>query len=285
KDIESIEDLFEEADIYVPEAYAWTTEQKKYLEDLSQKKTKIHNYQNSALIYLSSLIYNSKKPIIIADISEEDKEIINLNDAADEAGEQALDLFAKGKFSEAIQKARLYVVNSAKADLLREEEIKKNLEKEIKKILDNNPDYRHKKELKILISLGSIHTHLYKDLKSKNINISRSFSQFPQIYLSIDEAIRKLAFGQECDDELLARSFIEDFLSESLKKLTKDTNKLDRLTRKLSSQLNISDIREISENSGKNSKSEITEELRSRGIRVPRSEKEIDEMLGINKEY
>jgi len=285
KDVKDIKPLFEEADIYVPENYAYEEQEKKYLEDLSQGTIKPNNYQSPALNYLDGLIYNSKKPIINVDISEEAAEIRKLYKDSHKAYEEALDLFAGGKFDEAMEKISLYVLSGAEADIAREEKIKENIKNEIKKFLDHNQNYKNKKELKVLISLGSLHTHLYKDIKTDNINLSRSFNQYPQTYSSSDEAIRRIIFGKEYDDELLVKIFVEHFLYNYLVKLTNDSNKIDRLTRKLSSQLNISDIREISENSGKNPMSEITEELRSRGIKVPKSENEMDEMLGINQGY
>ncbi len=281
EDVKEIKSLFEETDIYAPENYVWGEQEKKYLEDLSQGTIKPSACQNPALNYLDGLIYNSKKPIIIVDISKEATEIRKLFRSSRKIFEKSLGFFAEGKFDEAIEKIRLYVRGEAEANITREEKIKENIKNEIKKFLDNNPNYKNRKELKILISLGSLHTHLYKDLKAGNINLSHSFNQYPQIYSSADETIRRIIFDKEYNDELLAKIFVEDFLYDYLADLTDDSNKIDRLIRKLSSQLNISDIRQISENSGKNSKSKITEGLRSRGIEVPRSKKEIDKMLGI----
>ncbi len=133
------------------------------------------------------------------------------------------------------------------------------------------------------MTLGIFHTSLYHQLRGEGRAVSREFNKPLITYISLDEATRKRLFDQAVDDELLARGIIESVLYSKSRLIftTNDTNKFFRILRKLSSQLSLKDIEEISETSGKQGgKIDIIQELEARGIKVPKNEEEMDKLVG-----
>ena len=294
EDFKKIKIVFDECDIYVPEASGWSPEEKFFTESISEGNPSPENLAifNKELVRQSawgeqlSAIYKSKKPILFADISNTD-ELIRKREEVDELGADFVYLFFRGELDAALKKLRAYAIAFSLRQSAREEKIEENLKNKIKEFLENHPEYRQKDKLKVLISLGSGHTPLFQDLKREGLNVSREFNETPQVFSSLAEADRRRVFKKEISDELLAKVIIENILYPYLGSLTDNTNKQDRVLRKISSQLNLETIRRISETMAKESffvdRRLLVEELKKMNIKIPKSEEEMDEMLGIKK--
>ncbi len=290
KDFEKLEQALQKTDIFVPETFRWTPLVKSFFQDVSQGRMPPEallagrpGYEKtSAKFRIFEIIHNSKKPILFADIPATDTELIKKDEEAIAFFIQAKSLFEKGDFQESLQKLLSYVTAFSKADIERENKIKENLKIEIKKFLQEHPEYLKKKELKVLISLGAGHTKIYHNFKKENLPVSREFSQSPYVYLSHSEADRRIVFNKKTKKELLAKSIIEEFLYPYLEKLTNDSVKIQRTLRKLSAKLTFKNIEQISKNFGKNPETNILAELKKLNIKIPSSEKAMNEILGIH---
>ena len=65
----------------------------------------------------------------------------------------------------------------------REEYILENMKKVLLETLQKNPELQKKETLKILISIGAFHTHLYHEMKKNNDLVSREFDTgMPYVY-------------------------------------------------------------------------------------------------------
>lgn len=200
KDFENLERAFEKADVYVPEKISWTKKVKKVYEDLSQGKTtpeklledkelakdfidkRVFNPKTAKTTHQFKeweIIYNSKKPILFADIPSEDKNFFNNGLELNSIQSRAYELFISGDFENSLATFRSFLEGLAKRQLEREKKIKENLDKEIGKFLKVNPDYAKKEKLKVLLRLGAGHSKIYLDfLKEKGRSaVSREFSQ------------------------------------------------------------------------------------------------------------
>ncbi|GAG14198.1 unnamed protein product, partial [marine sediment metagenome] len=62
-------------------------------------------------------------------------------------------------------------------------------------------------------------------------------------------------------------------------KVTSDTSKAMKASRKISSKLNLKDVKKISERMGENPKENIAQALDALDIKFPKIEEEMDEML------
>lgn len=296
EDFKKFKSVFAQCDIYVPEALAfdWASNDLAFLKNISEgspnqqdlEKMEKEIKSNSAQGAVFSAIYNSKKPILFVDIAETD-ELVKKNEKNAEVGDNAINFFRNGDFKEAIKQIRLFVSNNAEFELAREEKIKENLKNKIQEFIKEHPERAEKDELKVLITLGSYHTHLYQDIKRDGLTVFREFNELPDIFSSLDEAERRLIFKKEIDDEFLAHGLIEEILLDYLDPLTSDSNKLISVLRKISSRLDLETIKKISEKIGEegvSQKNVLVDELKRLNIKVPRSEREMDEMLGIKKQ-
>lgn len=289
EDFKNLAKAYQEADIYVPEIYNWTQELKSALQSLSKGELTLNKIyklfpdlsRSSARRYELEIIYNSKKPILIVDASVRDFELKKEQGKVNFLWREAIDNFIYGHFQESLSKLRDYIKTYANFLTQREIKIKENLKTQIQEFLKQNSDYCQKENLKVLVRLGGYHTKVYGDLVKEKLDVSREFSQMPYVYYSLDEARRRIVFGKEVDDLLLARGLIENLLDPYLSQLTQDNQKISQVLRKISSQLTLKDIEQISRNIAEISINDfnIVNELERFNIRIPKSEEEIDEML------
>jgi Tfp pilus assembly protein PilO len=287
KDFENLKNAFQEADLYIPEIYNWTPSLKFALNGLSKGELSLERIYDlfpglegsSARKSELEMIYNSKKPILLVDISAREINFDREREREIFFWRKAMDDFTQGNFQKSLQEFRNYIEIAANIIAQREKEIEKRLQKEIEEFLKQNPEYTKKENLMVLIRLGAYHTRVYQDLLKEGKNVSREFNRMPYIYNSIDEARRRIAFGKEVDDLLIARGVIESMLTPYLDRLTDDTAKMVEVARKLCSQLEFKDIEQISKDFAADQLLEITEELKKFNIQLPKSEEEMDKIL------
>jgi len=291
EDAKNLEQAFQEADIFVPEAYAHTPATLELTRDIADGRINPKDvFEDSFLFQIGKIFYNSHKPIILVDISKgDDAELLRQDDQADRFINQALELFANGEFDRALIKAEEYADLFSRVQLQREEIIKNNLKVKIKEFVEEHPEYGQKEEVRVLVSLGSAHTSLYRDLKQKGLSVSREFNESPAVCPSLIEAHRRKTFdrplkNKKDNDELLVRGMLEYFLEKYLKTRTNNTNKINRVSRIISSQLSFNDIKKVSDDFAKSEQINIFLELKKFNIHLPKSEQEMDEMLGIKKQ-
>lgn len=289
EDFEKFHELFQKADIYVPELEGHDARTRNLLNMLSQGKRSPEEVASRTWVKEGSFkfktyqtIYNSKKPILFVDIPF-DHELIRVSDRIDELGGESLKSFKAGEFKSALKKMQKFVIDDADYELKREAIMKQGLKEKLKRFVKECPELRDKEEIKALLTLGATHTHLYKELKKENIPASREFTKWPFVFDHISEALREVLFlkTKKPNKVLLARGMVDAFTWRYFinEKVTSDTSKAVKASRKISSKLSLKDVKKISERMGENPKENITQALDAQGIKIPKTEQEMDEML------
>ena len=289
KDFENLKNTFDKADIYVPELVGWDFRTKDQLNRLSQGEftpeelaAKGFISNKSARFRQYQIIYNSKKPILFVDMPLQHK-LIPISDRNDELGKESLGLFTKGDFKSSFKKIYQYTIAETDYEKKREELIKKNLEEEVKKFIKTDSKLKDKSDINVLLSLGAVHTGIYHKLKKEEARVSREFSRQPFIFDSTAQSIREMMLSRrkKPDKLLLARGLVDAlvFYYYIQNRVSYDSNKLALTAKKISSHLNFKDIKNVSKELGKDSSRTIMDVLEKRGIEIPKTEEEMDEML------
>ena len=293
KDFEKLEEVFKQADIYVPEAPGCDSSDAEFFNKISQGEMDFDEIVKKASIDPTDSMYKelkficgSKKTILFVDIPGEHK-LVKQRSRLNDLGRKSLDLFLEGSFQRAISKMQECIEDSVKFDIEREEFIKENLKKQVKRTITDSSELKDKKEVSVLLRLGTFHTGLYHKLKKEeesgkeDFQISRQFNCPSSVFCSLNELERGLLLSKnkEISEELLARGIIEKSLSGRLFSLTQDSNKATEVVRKISSKLELEDIKKISEELGEDPRKRIFSCLEERGIKIPKTEKEMDEMI------
>jgi len=314
EDFAKLRKEIEDSDVYVPESFEHTSEIAERHKKLSQgelspeKIARQIKEETFGLVKVSEAeeklweaIYNSKKPIYFVDIPE-GHELVVKADKAREYSDLAFASFLTGKFTEAVDNKKKYIELFTKLQEERENYIKKNIEQLKPRILKDHPEFKNKKEIKILVSMGAAHTSLYHRFKKeKQIFAQRAFASLPIIFGSSAEFQRRKQFFSEqaVDKEKLIRSLMEDVFLFSLKedKNIKTSGELVKITKYLVSKFKEKDIKNFSKVLGEKylpriapslSFAPISEPkwkelfeppLKEFGVKLPETRKEVEEII------
>lgn len=288
EDFKNLEEAFKKADIYVPEMAEWTNDGLEKYRAVSEGLL----YPKGLTDFGSSnekeleVLYKSRKPIIFVDtFVARDKELIDEENQTMRLLGPISNDFKNGDFGRSLIMIRSLLKDLATTIVRREAIIKENLRIKIDEFVKNNPEYNMRPKVEVLVSLGAAHTSVFMKMRRAGEQVERKFSKPLLIYGSFNEALRRNIFGKEVSDELLAKAEVESFLLfPVLKELTQDTLRLNSILKKITNKLTFEDIRDISEKAGKNGgEIDIVQELEARGIKVPKTEEEMDKMLGLDK--
>jgi len=290
KDFEKLGELFRRADVYIPEFADWSPEllddyQKLSRGEITPKEIcEKHEYEsNSANEKEAEFIYQSQKPIFFVDIGKSQ----HLERAEKYYTEirpyltKAIQFFQEGDLEQAVKDFHTFYQLHTELESRREDIIKANLEKKLKELTVLCPELKNKDEIKVLIAFGAFHTKIYHSLAKKYPSL-RQFSRTLFVYSSLDQVERSMVFSKDVSKELLARQFPEARLCNFFDSITSDSQKIIEIARKISSQLSFEDIKKMSaEWKFKNLdiRENFIKYLENLGIKVPKSEEEMDEMI------
>lgn len=286
-DFEKLAEIFPEADIYVPEVPGWDLDTAQLYNDIAQGVLEPREVAGDRPVLLKELeiIYGSKKPIFFVDILGD--LYSKLNEKREEFEKEVLDaksFFLSGRFDEAISLARECAKGLANIQIEREDFIRRAIVKAVPKMVKQHPDIdiqdklKSGRPLKVLLSLGAVHTRIYHKLKQVGVNVEREFSESPLIFPHWHELERSYIFDKEPSDELVARGLLEVILSRYIDEFSKSSQESSAILRKLVSQLSVSKIQHLSEQVGVLGKNFI-DALAQEGVRVPRSRHAFEELL------
>ncbi|MFA6145836.1 MAG: hypothetical protein WC697_00705 [Patescibacteria group bacterium] len=291
KDIENLGNAFKEADIYVPEAIMHTDEVRGCFVLLSRGLITSEEVaegmdikKNDSRFREFEIIYNSQKPILFADCPATDTGLVQKLQEWTKALGKGEQNFVEGRLSQAIEEIRSFINIFVEFQEEREKIIKINLNNQLKFFLEKHKEYTNKEKLRVLIKLGAYHTNLYHKFKEEDLSVSREFNQIPITYSIWNEAERMTQFNKDVSDEILAKGLIDIFLMAYLRDSSNDSEKIIRVNRKLLQSLKLKDIEQISKDYSKNQVINISEELKKFNITVPKSEEEMDKILGTKEE-
>lgn len=291
KDIDGLEKQFSQADVYIPELADYSSATLKNLNKLSQEGRYRKGFLGSLdnfgieerfLKKQLEMISYSKKPITLIDLPG-GHYLINALDKSFEPFKLPDD------FKSALELIKSKLKKMSELEKEREDYMISQIRPKVEKVLKNYPQLSKKENIKVLISLGAVHTKVYHSLKkTEREKVQRKFSRLPFIFSLEEEAMRKYGFGKEVDDELAAkvvlegqfRSIFKDYLYE----ICDDNLKIGELTRKIISQFSFNEIEEMFNSLKKDPnltfESLFKTKFKEKGIKLPSNEAELDKMIG-----
>lgn len=283
EDARNIEPLLQKADIFAPE-FIYNEEIKDIIHRLSEGTETLESAQKIIRTYkeippdsfydaLFELIDRHRKPVVLADYNIGDESLKERLAQTNTLAYDASKKFQLGLFEEAIQSWRKAIESMAKNNILdREQKYVEKLQVEIKKLLEQHSELKNKDELNILITFGAVHTTLYQSMKKEfpDSNFTRVFNEQIQRYSYMHEAIRRLLFDKQVNDELLARGLLEAYLSNlpAIKHM-RDRNKAFEHLRRMASQCSYDQIKTICHELHRGE--QLTEILDIMGIEYPKA--------------
>ena len=192
---------------------------------------------------LLSIVYDSKKPITFIDIPYGDPLAEEFNKY------KAFRINFDRDFEKTLDGARDFLRNHSAVQKKREEYMIHGLTARIEELLKIYPELNDKDKLKILLTIGALHTPLYFDSKAETPEIRREFKSNPLVFGFQEEGLRRERFGKGVDDEFIARVLLEQIFDEIfrpfLAPVIKDSLKLSNFLRSSVSEFNFNEIKQI----------------------------------------
>ncbi len=297
EDFSRLPEALKNADVYVPEFVGWENIDEQGFNAVSQGKIEPPRIDGHPGFETPlHLIYNSKIPIIFVDLPAEHPEIKETIDAIKEIT-GAYDDFEIGNFDKAMENLKKGTVDFASSIRRREDFIANQLKNKLKTLTQKFPQLKNKKNIRVLISIGAVHTSLHKKLKTELQSSKMMLGRDTIVFPTSNEIQRRLIKNPQeiINDDVYARDLMEGAMGVILWGVTKDNNKMSWAIRKLVVNLSTDQIRAFSKNIG-GSLGDMTEALNQKehndllrkkieemGIKLPTTEEEIDKLLNIRK--
>jgi len=296
EDREELPDRLKDADVYIPEFFEWTGSVLKMYRDHSAGKGRLFkgppglelNFAlglNPAVKEELRILYNSHKPIGMIDMKPSYSPFLSEWDSIKQSRAER---YAKprGSFPQRLDLIRQSLESEARFQNKREKYMISQLRPTMQELIKTYPSLKDKSEIKVLLSLGSAHTFVYHNLKRDSQETTRTFSRMPEVYGFETEALRRFIFGREVDDDLVSKVFLEGVflkthdLGRNIGNVG-DSSKIEKYVRKLIPQFSFEETKEIFERlkQGEKAKQIFDIKFAEKGIRLPQSERELDEFL------
>lgn len=252
QDKEALVEKMKNADVFSPEGFEWTEKTKKFFTDVSKGKItpidaakKFHLAGKSSLTGTINALYNSGAYIEFFDIKEGDP----LAKEVDEAHSDLEVIDATKPFHQSVENYKEKIKKYAQAQLKREAHIISRIEDFSNKIKRGEiPQLEGKRNVRILLSYGVLHTGLRHDNKH-GLNAKWSFGKLPIIFNPATEAMRRYMFGKEVSDELSAKAFMSALTYDHFLGLLPgfDSQKKSAFVRKIMDGLSLDKLSEMFE--------------------------------------
>ncbi len=286
-DLEGLKEKLLKSDAYIPEASGWNYDSLYVVRAISENgirpedQFRFKTDSQSFLQRMLEIISNTKKPIVFIDVPEGSAINDRLNKLEDNEGIK----FGHGYFG-ATKNSFKRFAKKASSDVFkaRADFMLKSLKPKIQELLKDYPYMKGKKEIKVLMTLGSGHTDFYFKLKNQGYDVARSFNKNSRTYDFTTEVYRRYLFDKQVNDELIAMALLEQVLYQILPVLTskeviEDSKR--RSLRTVISKFSFQEIKEMFE--GVNNRDEFKklfeQKLQEKGLSIPKSEQELDEFL------
>jgi len=219
--VHSMEEDYKNCDVFIPEDANWNPEREKEWNKLSQGKVKPTEFADyfgeprfhSFLLTQSEMVFNSKKPILFIDAPEK----YNILGKMEVMYEQYSKRIKSAKeFNDIFSATKDFLLERSELNKKRENIMKNLLPVRIKSFLEENSDYKKKKELRVLISLGGSHTRVFHNIKARGEEITREFRKLPLVYGVYSEIERRFSFGKDISRDLIAQYILHGLISSKL---------------------------------------------------------------------
>ncbi len=101
--------------------------------------------------------------------------------------------------------------------VMREQIMTDRFEEELTEIFDRHPELLERKDIKVVISMGSVHTTLRHSFTEKGIESKKEFSSGKShTYSYTDEVARSIVYNKEPSDDLLSRACAENVIADAI---------------------------------------------------------------------
>lgn len=302
-----LQPLIEAADIIVPEGVGLPESLKEGFQLVANGEVTPESIlAPNADLGILPLIYNTNKKLVFIDLPQGHPILGDLASSYIN-GENAYNKFLQGDFYSAIREEKLFLFKYSSANAWREKYMCDHLNEAVTEAIDQDESLQVLEEVRPLIILGSIHNHfgtLYEDMSH---NESDSFNSDDTQVLSMRwRLVQSLLHGYhetiesvnnlEISDENVALGLLQSMVSnEVLSKLTKHTNKMMKCSSLLLQGLDLESIKKISQIIANSPFTKVSQKNSNRfiwlamisaflaqGIKLPKSEEEIDYMVKNN---
>lgn len=299
KDAKGLAEQIKKSDIYMPELFGWDeqylnntkaiAEGKMTPDELMWKQLRGFDseYQYSFDYAEARALYKSGKYITYIDVPRNHPLFDRGADAREKLGR--IDL--TNNFPELVASFNENVKHWADIQKEREMHILSELRKFADAIKDGNiPELKGKKEIKILIALGAMHTGVYHELARAEEETSRKFHTMPLVFGKFaSELARRFMFDKDANETLAAQALFGAVFSalvhQRSDKSIRGSYEVSLIERKVVPQFSVDEIKKIftearaAEDSQKKFLDAFHKKLKEKGIRLPSSEKELNEFL------
>lgn len=156
---------------------------------------------------------------------------------------------------------------------------------QLKKILEARPALKQKKELTVLLQLGATHTGVQHLLLNTGKKSKRVMNVDPVIFNFAQEGMRSFRFHKTIDDTIAAKiafeSLFDNVFRKQLQAITPYSYKIVVFERVVASRFDFNEMREMLESARdiKTFAALVKSELTEKGMAIPASETELDEIL------
>lgn len=259
QDLGTFSDQFQQADIYIMEAAAWTPEFYNFVNDLSRGKkmpSDIHQlgslYEPSAGHVMAELdmIHGSGKPVGFIDIQHGKNEAMDLYMDTLERGNELLQIIGPD-FSETLARLRKSIEDFIQLDKDRESHMVEAFPRVIQQILEDHPRLKKRESLSVITKLGSAHLPIVHALNNEGYETkSTIYEQHSYSWTEpSDEALLKMRQEGFVSDGLLARAvasiFIGNIFRNNIESLSSNYEKKQALLGRLTASFTYNEIRNI----------------------------------------
>ncbi|MBI4096467.1 MAG: hypothetical protein HY425_01990 [Candidatus Levybacteria bacterium] len=296
EDLAGFRERLKESDIYIPESSGWRKETLRRFNDLSfggiralrNPTDMILGFSRNGGFFAEQIraIRNSLKPITIIDLPAGHPIMKEYNKTLNS-------IVYRGGFSDMFNAFKENFRRFAELNKEREDYMISHLFPAIQEVLERFPNLKKKKELKILMTLGSLHTAVGQNFQQSGLDTKREFNRRPYLFDFQNEVRRRYSFDKEVSDQLAAKALLDSWFWKELSnkypsRKDKDGGEKIAFVRKIIDAFDIKDVEEIYNAAlmvkGKNKKRRRSNELfftklDQKGIILPKTEQELDEFL------
>jgi hypothetical protein len=292
EDAMNFEKELEEADVYFPESLGWDTAElvafKKFTEGKMSQETlerfmaKVTPREYVGVGFekqLFKMLYQTRKPVAFIDLPEghpiqKELKFLKFNNFSEKSK----------SFEELLDSMKDYAKKVAELQLKREEYMQSQIVPQLERLCAENPELAKKKTIRILMSLGSAHTTLYHVLKKEGQPVTRSFPDDPYVQSLFNELVRRYELGKPVNDEIVAGTFLESWLSGLLfdKGFSISKTATTRFIRDIALKFSVNDIKDLLDPKSfklpPDFKNKILQQLKEKNIELPSSQEELDKL-------
>ena len=282
-DVEKMRKRFEEADVFIPESNGWKRSSLAWFRNLadgklSREELNRFKFNTDWVSGVARMVENSSKPVTVIDLPR-NRLFKKLDKLYSGSGSVKM-----GTFGSFLDSLRNHVHKVAELQKERDDYMVTQFPIRMRELLVIYPQLKEKKQIKVLLSLGSFHTSVYENMKEQGRNVNWEFSAIPYVDGFRVEAERRYLFGKDVSDELAANMFLEKALERDVLPHELATERYDEFVifcRRVIPQFSFQDAEEVFNRikQGEDRKKIFEDKLGQKGIKIPQTAQELHDFL------